>query len=213
MILELHNASLSTDSRQLFSGLSLVARPGSCVAVTGGSEHERSLFLRVLLGMKSLDSGWMCLDGEPMPARLAPYFRKYISYMPRLFDFGDASLADIAALMHRGTGVREDSDVDVALLECLDTLGVPRDFMTRKLSEADRSLSQRAVLAQTLALRRPIVLLDSPTLFQDEQGRDAVAGFLASGWLGESVVIVATQDPAVLALSGETIDISSAMPH
>lgn len=209
MVVELHEAALAAGGRQLFSDLSFVARPGCRVAVTGGSDMERSFFLRVLLGMKSLDSGWMCLDGEPMPARLAAYFRQYISYMPRLLDFGDMSMADVAGFMRRGAGKGADTVEGNALRECLDMLGVPHDCMSRSLSGVDRSLAQRAVMALTFAPRLPIALLDSPTLFQDELGRKTVADFLASEWFDGSVIVVATQDPALLALADETIDISA----
>ena len=209
MVVELYEAALAAGGRQLFSDLSFVARPGCRVAVTGGSDRERSLFLRVLLGMKSLDSGWMCLDGEPMPARLAAYFRQYISYMPRLLDFGDVAIADVADFMRRCAGRSADTGEGTALRECLGMLGVPQECIEKRLSCMDRSLAQRAVMALTFAPRLPVALLDSPTLFQNEQGRKTVADFLASEWFDGSVMVVATQDPALLALADETIDISA----
>lgn len=211
MIVELHNATLTNGGRRLLSDLSLMVRPGCRLAVTGGTAVERSSFLQVVLGMRSLDSGWVCFDGEPMPVRSAAYFRRHISYMPRWFDFGDASVADIERFLQRGADKRAASEAGNALCKCLDSLGVPRESVSVSLSEMDSCVAQRAVMALTFMNRRPIALLDSPTRFQDVQHSKIVADFLSSEWFCGSAMIVSTQDPALLSVCDGVVDLGSAV--
>lgn len=82
-MLELKDASLTIDGRQLFSRLSLMAMNGQVTCITGGRGTGKTALLQVMLGLLPLDEGLVSVDGELLTPLSAPVFRRMIAYVPQ----------------------------------------------------------------------------------------------------------------------------------
>lgn len=208
MILELYKATLHSGNREVFANLSFLAKPGERVAITGGTAAMGGMLaLQAFLGMRMLDSGWVCFDGEPVLPATAACFRKSISYLSREFDFGETTVEAVAqALFGERINKGMENSAD-AVCRSLEQLDVAADSLAKTFDRLDAATAQRALMALTFMFRRPVALMDNPTLWQDGNGRNLVAEYIKSSRFDDTTVIVATSDPIVLGVCDKVVDL------
>ena len=76
MMLELHNVTIEG----LFTGLSATIADGQMVGLQG---RGKTTLLRAVVGLIPIDGGHICIDGEVLTPESAPYFRRYMAYVPQ----------------------------------------------------------------------------------------------------------------------------------
>ena len=76
MMLELHNVTIG----ELVNGLSVTLDEGQIVGIQG---RGKTTLLKAVVGLIPIDGGHICIDGEVLTPDSAPYFRRYISYVPQ----------------------------------------------------------------------------------------------------------------------------------
>ena len=198
MTIELYKSSLTIYGKEMFSNLSFIANSGERVAITSSVDGSGTLVLQSLLGMRCLDSGWVCVGGEPVQRSTAAYFRRLMAYLPRQFAFGGATIEDIAQQLwseHRNKSRKYSAD-DVQ--RALEQIGVSSSCFSTSFSQLDVATAQRALMSLTFMFDRPVALMDSPTLFQDIEGKRLVANYIASPKFNDVAMVVATNDAAIL---------------
>ena len=207
MILELYKATLRSGVREVFGSLSFLAKPGERVAVTGGMSGDRSAVLQAFLGLRRLESGWACFDGEPVLPEIAACFRKSVAYLSRDFNFGSMTVESVAQMLF-GERVNRSAAYSVdELSESLERLGVASSCLAEPFGSLDAVTAQRALMAITFMTHRQVALIDSPTLWQDERGRRLVAEYIASPRFDNVPVVIATDDRAILDVCGKVVSI------
>ena len=82
-MIELKDATLTRDGRQLVSGMSMMALNGQMTCITGGQGSGKTALLEVLLGFLPLDSGLVSVDGELLTELSAATFRRRMAYVPQ----------------------------------------------------------------------------------------------------------------------------------
>lgn len=82
-MLELKDATLSIEGRQLFSRLSMMAQDGMLTCITGPKGAGKTMLVETLLGLRLLDEGLVSIDGELLTPLSAPTFRRMIAYVPQ----------------------------------------------------------------------------------------------------------------------------------
>lgn len=202
MIAELYNASADIYGKRMFSVVSFVARPGDRVALIGDGG---TFVLQSLLGMCRLSEGYASIDGEALLPQLAAYVRRNISYIPKNMEFGNVTLNEVAKyLFGCNKRIRHPDDI---IGQNLEAVGVDKDCLQKPFCQLQPAIAQRAVIAITFGLERHIALLDSPTSAQDEYGRQSIAKFIASKRFDEISVIVASDDPVVIAVCNKRVNL------
>ncbi len=78
-MLELHNVQIG----QLINSLSVTIDGGGLVSISGSQGSGKTSLLRAILGFIPLDSGHICIDGELLTPKSAPYFRRKMAYVPQ----------------------------------------------------------------------------------------------------------------------------------
>lgn len=76
MMLELHNVTIEG----LFTGLSATIADGQMVGLQG---RGKTTLLRAIVGLIPIDRGHICIDGELLTPESAPYFRRFMAYVPQ----------------------------------------------------------------------------------------------------------------------------------
>jgi len=76
MMLELHNVTIG----DIISGLSATIDDGQLVGIQG---KGKTTLLKAVVGLISIDGGHICIDGELLTPQSAPYFRRYMAYVPQ----------------------------------------------------------------------------------------------------------------------------------
>jgi phospholipid/cholesterol/gamma-HCH transport system ATP-binding protein len=165
-VLVLRDVNKSIGAQRVLNGINLTVARGETLAVLGRSGTGKSVLLKLLIGLESMDSGSISIKGEEI-AGLA------LNAMNRLrikmgFLFQNAALYDsltveqnVAFPLERHTKMSA-SERGARVVELLTSVGMEHDL--KKLpSNISGGMQKRVGLARALALRPEILLLDEPT--------------------------------------------------
>lgn len=159
---------------------------GELLALVGENGCGKSTLARVLAGLKRPTSGDVILTGvkRPRPGRdIGLLLQDPVDQL--LTDHVDAEVA----LGPLSWG-RLDPAAHEELLTVSDLTGL-RTYPPLSLSAGQQ---QRTVLAATLALRPPVIILDEPTLGQDWSHLERLVGFLRQLKDAGSAILLITHD-------------------
>ena len=191
----------------VLDGVDLSAAPGSVLSVLGPSGCGKSTLLRLLAGFEAPTSGEVLQDGVrvtgPSPSRgmvaqaggLFPWLslRDNLAFGPRAQGASRAEVADVVGDLLGRTGLEGFAD-----------------SLPRQLSGGMR---QRGSIAQVLASRPPVLLLDEPFAALDAQTR-----LRMHEWLGHllaarpTTTVLVTHDVEEALLLGDRLALLSARP-
>jgi len=163
------HALVATAVAKSYGALSVLAQidltvsAGEVVAVLGPSGCGKSTLLRVLAGLEPPDRGRVEVGGEPVrgPSPERPMVVQGATLFPWL---------SLRANLEWGPRASGDGKAAAIVDELLDATGLSgsADLLPRQLSGGMR---QRAAIAQVLANRPPLLLLDEPFGALDAQTR------------------------------------------
>ena len=156
---------------------------GECVALVGPSGCGKTTLARMIVGLDSVSSGQMRLDGTPYRGRgLPPLLRAglslvfqdpYSSFDPRM-SVGQ-SLAEPLHLLGRMTREAREK----RLHEAIEDVGLEAPMLARYPHEFSGGQRQRLAIARALVTRPRLVVLDEPVSALDVSLRGEVLSLLA----------------------------------
>lgn len=152
--------------RPILEGIELEVASGSFITLVGASGCGKSTFLRLLLGQEEPTRGEILVDGEPLPAEPGPgrgiVFQRYSVY-PHLSVINNVLLGlefQASPKLGKLFGSARRNALETAE-QLVDAVGLShvKDAMPSALSGG---MQQRLAIAQALALKPKIMLLDEP---------------------------------------------------
>ena len=166
-MLELKDATLIADGRELFSRLSMVAAEGQLTCVTGPS--GKTALAGVLLGFTPLTEGFVSIDGSLLTPQSAPVFRQLMAYVPQERPLVPC---DVAA--------------DTEGLESVWADGLPDGDTLRRRRMQSLTLASIAAVLPSLTARRYIIADDPAPALADQ--------LLTLAAEGRTVVVLSNRD-------------------
>ena len=203
--LVVHDLHKSYGAVHVLDGIKLAVAPDEVLAMLGPSGCGKSTLLRLLAGLEVPDAGTVTVGDEvvggPSPTR--PMVVQGATLFPWL------SLHDNLAWGPRASGHRDPSEVVAELLEATGLAG----FAGSLPGQLSGGMRQRAAIAQVLANRPPVLLLDEPFGALDAQTRLRMHEWLR-GLLAErpTSVVLVTHDVDEALLLGDRVALMSARP-
>jgi zinc/manganese transport system ATP-binding protein len=179
----IHGARVDLDGRTIWRDVDLVVAAGELVAILGPNGVGKSTLLKAILGLLPLAAGEITVLG-----RKAGVANHDIGYLPQRRSF-DPSLrirgVDIIGLGLDGdrfgisfaTGVRR-RERRARVDELVDLVGA-ESYARRPIGECSGGEQQRLLIAQALARRPPLLLLDEPLDSLDLPNQTSVATLVA----------------------------------
>lgn len=196
------------EGKPILDVAALSIQAGERIAIVGAIGSGKSTLIKILSGLYQPKTGNAFLDGVDM-THLAPQFvREHIGYLPQDVRLFQGSLRDNLTL---GLASPSDSQIlRVAAMTGLDQLiqSNPKG-LELEISEGGKGLSggqrQLAGLTRMLLLKPRIMLLDEPTASMDGQSEQRIIHHLFKEVAHESVLVIVTHKPALLAHIGRVI--------
>ena len=196
--------------RTVLDGLDLQVRPATLTVLRGRSGSGKSTLLHVLLGLVDPDAGTAELGGTAL-AGLGRNARAALRRGTVAVGLQSGALVETADAGENVALARRASRLPVTGprtpgAELLDSLGLGAvaHRPVRLLSGGER---QRVVVARSLAVQRPMVVLDEPTSQQDEQHSARTAQVLAAAAAAGTAVVCATHDDVLAALADVVVEL------
>ncbi len=192
------------------AGFSLVAPPGTRIALVGPSGSGKSTVLASLLRFVEPNEGTMEFGGVAASTECVRDWRHHFSWLPQRPHLFNATLDQNLRL--GAPDVSDDeilrviaavglSELTAQLPSGLETV-LGHDGLT--LSWGER---QRVALARALLRPAPVLLLDEPTASLDRPTVARLAPAIEP-WLAKRIVVVAAHEPALLDSFDSTVDVS-----
>ncbi len=147
--------------------ISLELKRGSSLALVGESGSGKTTLARCIIGLESIDSGTIELDGERISGRSRAALRPYRKHIQMVFQDPYASLnprqrvGDIVALGPMLNGVSRDQAIAEAR-ELLRLVGLKPEAVDRYPHEFSGGQRQRIGIARALAVKPKLIVADEP---------------------------------------------------
>jgi NitT/TauT family transport system ATP-binding protein len=192
--IRLKNVWVEYGPHVVLENISVDITPGSFVSVVGPSGCGKSTFLRLILGQEGPSRGALDLDEKPLPAEPGPdrgvVFQRY-SVFPHMTVVGNVLAAFEFAgspLLGRlfGRARSQAREKAMALVDAVG-LGPHADKYPSALSGGQQ---QRLAIAQALAKRPKVLLLDEPFGALDPGTRTDMHALIKPLWREHGMTIV-----------------------
>jgi phospholipid/cholesterol/gamma-HCH transport system ATP-binding protein len=155
-------------SKSVFTDLTLDIHKGEVMTVLGPSGSGKSVMLKMLIGLLSIDEGSIVFDGTPIEHVSERDFvdvRRRIAYLfqgAALFDSLDVGENVAYGLREQFWHKMTEQEILGRVSHSLDLVGLP-GIQTMRPSDLSGGMRKRVGLARTLALQPEVILYDEPT--------------------------------------------------
>ena len=175
--IELQDVHKRIGTQQILRGLNLTIRHGESLGIIGGSGTGKSVTLKLIMGLMSVTSGSIKVDGVEITTlnerQLGPHRRKIGMLFQDGALFDSLTLEQNVAFPLREAGERDLKKSAAAVHEVLDDVGLA-DHKEKLPSALSGGMRKRAALARAVITRPQCILYDEPTAGLDPIVSDSI---------------------------------------
>ena len=182
--------------------MSLLVRPGRCVALVGESGAGKSTAAKLAVRFADPDAGAVRLDGHDVRDLTLRSLRDNVALLLQDAPLFDGSVRDNVAY-------GRPEETDAAVLEALAVAGLQIALDTR-VGQRGRALSggqrRRVAMARALLQDAPVLILDEPSAGLDADAtRDLLEPLMRL--MADRATLLITHDPILIAAADEVVEL------
>ncbi|WP_321281505.1 ATP-binding cassette domain-containing protein [Marinifilum fragile] len=162
-MIKFDNVSLKFSDQIICERLNFDVKCGDSFCLSGPSGIGKSTLLKLMLGIILPDSGDIFIDGHKLASDNVEELRKQMSWLPQNVNLPVDSGQELIELLQLN-----EKQVEM-FKHYLQQLEINNGEQERVFTEISGGQKQRIVLAASLSLQKPIILLDEPTSALDEE--------------------------------------------
>lgn len=205
MTVEMKDASLALEGKNLFHNLSFVVSGGEMLCVMGESGCGKTTLLRCILGFQPLDEGAVSIGGTELTPLSAEYMRSLMAYIPQEMNLPCNTVAELVALPYQLRVNRDKRFSKEALMDQWQRLRLDEALYGKQLAEVSGGERQRIMLSMVGMLDKKVVLVDEPTSALDVESSLLVAGYLQGLAKRGTAIIAVSHDRAFAGQCDKTL--------
>lgn len=192
--IEIRNVSFShTPTSQIFNNLNLSFATGAC-AIVGQNGTGKTTLLKILRGLLTPKSGSVLLNGKDIAECSVPSLAKDIGFV---FQNPDDQIFESTVMREVMFGLLKIGiDKSQALIQAKESLKLVGLLDKSEVNPYDLSLCERKMvsIASILAMDTQVVILDEPTIAQDDCGKNCIESIIKHLVLQGKTVIAVLHD-------------------
>lgn len=166
-ILTVKNAGRKIQDKWIWENLNFEIFSGDKVAIFGISGSGKSLLLRALGGLDSLQTGQIYFQGKSLDSLSIPRYRSQVIYLHQRPALWEGTVEENLRQVYRLAIHRHQTYNRSLILEYLKLLDKPADFLQRPVNAISGGEAQIVACLRALQLSPIILLLDEPTASLD----------------------------------------------
>ena len=162
-------------------GVSFCAEKGEIIGIIGHTGSGKSTLVQHLNGLLKPDEGKIFFNEKDIweePKKIKEIRAKIglVFQYPEYQLFDETVFKDIA-FGPRNMGLSE-SEIEQTVKFAADTVGLPREYMSKSPFDLSGGEKRRVAIAGVLAMKPEIIVFDEPTAGLDPQGREMVINII-----------------------------------
>ena len=193
MQVKLESVTIKRGDKVVFKDLTAVFSGPGLYQVIGPNGSGKTTLLLTIIGRIKPVHGRVIIDN--IIVKNSKLVKGLISYMPQHYIIPVDAPITLYEFIENLAGVLGKKSNSVE--EILKLTGISKEYWFKKLSQLSGGLLQRTMLARTLILDTPIILLDEPFSNIDPEGKVELSEYI--GKLSEKKLVITTShDPTLL---------------
>ena len=182
-LIEFHDVWKAFGPKVVYQGLNLSIERGEALTIVGGSGVGKSVMLKMLIGLLTVDRGQISFDGESVLGLNPKQLARVRQRVGMLFQ-GAALFDSLTVRENVAYGLREhhhmrEDEIDERVAWALSLVGLPGVEQMHP-SDLSGGMKKRVGLARTIALKPEVLLYDEPTTGLDPINTTRINHLIAS---------------------------------
>jgi putative ABC transport system ATP-binding protein len=184
-ILSVQGLGRKIQNHWLWQNLNFELLPGERVAVVGASGSGKSQLLRAIASLDPIQAGYIFFQGKPLDSCYTPHYRSQVIYLHQRPALWEGTVEDNLKQIYRLATHRHQVYNRELILNYLQLLHKPADFLQRSVSVISGGEAQIVAFLRALQLAPLVLLLDEPTASLDTATANCLETLVAA-WQKEA---------------------------
>ncbi|MGO3115588.1 ABC transporter ATP-binding protein [Enterococcus pseudoavium] len=194
-VLELKAVSYQAEQRLILDKITLSVESGDFLTISGPSGSGKSTLLRLIASLLTPTSGTIFFDGKDQNSYDYTTYRQQVSYcfqQPTLFG---ETVKDNLIFPYL---IREQVPDQAFMIQQLQLVDLPADYLTKKITELSGGERQRVALVRNILFLPQVLLLDEVTAGLDERTKAIIQRLLKQIQQRGCTILQVTHDESEL---------------
>ena len=162
-LIELSHLTRTSDGKTLLDNVSISAKAGDQIALTGSSGSGKTVLLRALALLDPIDSGTIQWNGADVDDADVPRFRSRVMYLHQQPASREGTVESVLEEPFQLQVHMEKAFSRQQIVGWLEQLSKPESFLNQSHADLSGGENQIVALLRTMQLNPNVLLLDEPT--------------------------------------------------
>lgn len=162
-MISFNNCSFIYKDKLLINNLSFNINRGDKFVLYGPSGSGKSTIINAILGFERPNNGDIIVDGRQCNNDNFAYIRSITSYLPQDISLPYTTVKELIYSPFEFKINKHNTPTNQEIFYYFKKLGLNENLLNANINEISGGEKQRILLATTILLKKPILLLDEPT--------------------------------------------------
>lgn len=182
-----------SESDTLVKSCSFELKRGEKLVIKGESGTGKTTIFRLIHGFEKPDSGKILYEGKELNLAAIQKLRRESAWLPQDLNLGSGPVKEVLSFPFEFSANQASKPDEKKLKETFEKLGLEASLLDKDFADLSTGQRQRAGIALTFLLDKPLMLLDEPTSALDRASKQKVIDLLFSN--SDKTILSTSHDP------------------